>query len=200
MTGQAPVDDKKLKKAYADVYTSLDKDNARTLLGPKPADDSKAAWNNKYVQPASGSAPAAESTPNAEPDTVFKDDASTTAHYAPSDFPVPRIEDPPVADPVIALTKAQSDWKEASLNRNKSTIRGELKPSGDEALRWINSKIKQIQGEIDELKAKLPQGGVAGLVGGGLQVINANGVTITEDDRKASPGMNHTVELRSPAN
>ena len=190
MTGQEPVDDAALKKAYVDVYTTLDKENARTLLGSKLGADSKAAWLKKYDPPASGEATKAT-------DVVFKDDQSTTEKYALTDFPAPKPDDAPVPDPIKGpitnLTKAQSDWNEASLNRNKSTVRGELKQSGDEALRWINSKIQKIQGEIDELKAKLPQKGAAGLVSGGLQVINANGVTITEDDRNASPGMSRIV-------
>ncbi|KFZ15398.1 hypothetical protein V501_02726 [Pseudogymnoascus sp. VKM F-4519 (FW-2642)] len=185
MTGQAPVDDAALKKAYVGAYTALDKENARTLLGSKPAATSNDAWLSKYAALAPGAPATATET---EEDETVKAEV-----YKPEDFPVPKDGDPEVPNPITApmttLAKAQSDWNEASLNRNKSTVRGELKQSSDAALLWINSKIKKIESEIEELKAKLPQKGAAGLVSRGLQVINANGVTISEDDRNASPSL-----------
>jgi hypothetical protein len=185
MTQQAPVDDSALKQSYADAYTKLDEENARILLGVKPNETNKQAWLAQYKPPAEGAVAPASLT-----DVKFTEETDVqSAQYVSTDFPAPKEGDPPKANPITALTKAQSDWNESSLNRNKSTVRGELKQSGDTALLWINSKIKQIEGQIAELKAKLPNRGKAGLVTGGLQVINSNGVTVTEDDLLATPGM-----------
>lgn len=196
MSAQNSVDDRKLKAAYAAVYTSLDKENAKILRGMKPAAGAEKAWHDRY-----DTSKAITNGANGvvkEKDTDFTKGEESTEVYTDKDFftepnspaatsPAADAEKP--QDPFSSLSGAQDEWNRESLQRNKTTVRGELKQSGSVALAWIDKKVAELKSEISDLEAKLPDGGKSGLVGGGLQVVDERGVTITDVDRKATPGI-----------
>ncbi|MCJ1240206.1 hypothetical protein MMC14_008206 [Varicellaria rhodocarpa] len=96
----------------------------------------------------------------------------------------------PAADstkPFTDLVKAQSNWNDNSLNRNKNTVRSNLELKKTAAKGWIDKKIKMLEEDIKELELKLPNGGQSGIVA--LQVVDEKGVNVTDEERRANPAL-----------
>jgi hypothetical protein len=165
--------DQALRLAYADVYDHVDSKNNSDLVKPTklPADapplaTAKAAFrqkarsgrNNAITNGANGVTPAALDTPAPEA---------------------------PPPDAFKKLAEAQQAWNESSLTRNKNAVRSGLEADTRAATTWINNKIEMLQRDIKELEKQLGGGAEANMLP--LQVLNAEGVTITDEERTAAP-------------
>jgi hypothetical protein len=94
----------------------------------------------------------------------------------------------PNAPPVDAferLRTAQQTWNDSSLDRNKTAVRSGLEADSKAATTWINNKISMLNRDIAELEKQLGDGAEANMLP--IQVVNAEGVTITDEDRTAAP-------------
>jgi len=159
-------EDKRLRNAYADVYANIESENAKQVTktsGPTPAADAGLKWRGKVplgvrkVREAdSANTQIPPAQPEAAPDNPFEN-----------------------------LRKAQQEWSDTSLSRNKATVRTSVDTETKAASGWLEKKIKQLEGEIKELKVQLGDGAEGKLLP--LKVINEQGITITDADRSADP-------------
>jgi hypothetical protein len=101
---------------------------------------------------------------------------------APDDTPpaVASTDEPAQKNAFKRLAKAQQTWNVSSLSRNKNTVRSSQKADTDAAQIWLESKIKQLNGEIEELGRHLGSGAETNHPL--LKVVNEEGITITEED------------------
>jgi hypothetical protein len=67
ITNNSGADDNELKKAYAEVYTRIDENNAKTLKGPEKTQDAKNNWVSKYKKPEQSGDPEASADSNTDP-------------------------------------------------------------------------------------------------------------------------------------
>jgi hypothetical protein len=151
------------------VYSNIETENAKTVkrtAGDKPPADAVLKWRGKV--PLGVNAPA--------------DTAAAT----------PPTTEPDEKDPFKRLITAQQTWNDSSLSRNNSTVRTSLETESKAAQGWLDSKIKQLNDEIKELERHL---GSAADSSNLVKVVNEEGVTITDEDRKANPRMSQSLSL-----
>jgi hypothetical protein len=167
MASDGGAGDNTLKKAYAEVYSSLDEKNQIDLHGPEVSADKKKSWINKYsVEGAAASEEGAVITdPEAKSDAAFGN-----------------------------LVKEQQAWNEASLQRNNTMVReGEIKAK-EAASAWLSTKIDQIKKDIESMEKRLAGGSAPGSVAIMTpQVYDENGVVIRPEDTAAGAGLQHTL-------
>lgn len=106
------------------------------------------------------------------------------ANSANTQIPPAQPETPP-DNPFENLRKAQQEWGETSLSRNKATVRTSIDTETKAASGWLEKKIKQLEEEIKQLEVQLGDGAEGKLLP--LKVVNEQGITITEAERSADP-------------
>lgn len=142
-----------MRKAYADVYASIDDKSNEKVQGSKP----DSALRTKFLD-----------------------------SYKPAQVADPATE----PDPFKRLAIEQGKWTEASLDRNKAVSRSDAEADLKTAQSWLTSKIAMLNRDIESLKKEL--GDDAGKFMP-MQIVDEKGVTITDEDRAANPGMMQNI-------
>ena len=111
-----------------------------------------------------------------------------------------KAAEPPVptddsnADPFTKLLKAQSAWSDQNLSRNVTTVRESAASSKQAASNWLDTRIKQLNADIEDLKSRIGMPGSDTDKKEGhllaLPVVNEKGVVITDAEIAVNPGKN----------
>ncbi|KAF2745726.1 hypothetical protein M011DRAFT_504598 [Sporormia fimetaria CBS 119925] len=156
-------EEKALRTAYADVYANVEAENA------------------KQVPRTTGRAQPANAL------TSFRSKAARGGKAAPAG--AASAAEPPALkageNPFKKLVEAQQQWNDASLSRNKNTVRSNVETESKTAQNWLKKKIGQLTAEIEDLEKQLGGGGEAQLMP--PTVYNQEGIAISEDDMKVNP-------------
>ncbi|EPE30037.1 hypothetical protein GLAREA_13085 [Glarea lozoyensis ATCC 20868] len=210
LTGDDTSGDVQLKRAYAKVYSAMEAESTVPIAG---ADGKKAARSDtdrnaatdeylkKYPAPADSVVNGANSTvgktstaptviPGTTEGTQLAASKPETNNVALSQGVVPKVSKPLTEkeQAMADLVKANKDWQTAGLSKTATSVRESQKAEGATARVWIKTRIEQINTQIADLKANLKSIG-APAKSMQLQVVNAKGIVISDDDLKADPEM-----------
>ncbi len=125
------MDNSELQKAYANVYSSIEKSNFDKLGGTPAA--AKDMWLARYIRPATAGQ-VVPGTPNGAP-----------SNAEPNEFQ--------------NLITAQNKWNEASLDRNNTSVRENMESDGSKARLWLAKRTEALKREISDLESLLPGSG-----------------------------------------
>lgn len=167
ITQNSGADDKGLKAAYAEVYSDIDTKNQKTLKGDNVAPANKSKWIEKYKSTGTGGP-----------------QQPTSGTTAPADASR--------SDPFRRLLDAQSAWSDKSLSRDTTTVRDGIEGSKKAASSWLDTRIKQLKADIEDLKSRIGMPGSNPDKKEGkllaLPVVNEKGVVITDAEIAVNPG------------
>lgn len=149
------------------MYSDIDSQNQKTLKGAEVAPGDKSTWIKRYKSTETGAL-----------------QQPTSGTPAPAKVSKP--------DPFKELLDAQSAWSDKSLSRNTTTVRQSMEGSKKAASNWLDTRIKQLKADIEDLKSRIGMPGSTTDNKEGnmlaLPVVNEKGVIITDAEVAVNPG------------